>query len=417
MRIEDIDRDSLIDTSEKELYSLRLRFIQLWSKSFKGNKKQRAGSLHRQDFLDRYIALAREMRSREMTMNTSDIDGAAFKKSMFAKKIGLDISGVGDKVIIPDFVSIAGSFVVDKSKALDMDVVIRTKDRDESTELLLKRAIGKLTDLPLRFIYSAFGPHSSYIPLFDLVIRKKGDTEIHVVKSDHFGDLDTPDVWDEQFTTELAVLVKELHSRMIDKGSSTSGNYGHEGRPGEVGGSQSGGGGGGSKTPPNKLSSSDKGSIESWLDPDISSRISHVDTGDLTDKESIALRDDFYRAIDKLPSEQLTAYRGTRIKDEDMADLEVGDVIVVKHVSSYADDEGYATEYTSPGGTGEPIPKGMYPMVITADLKSAKGIGDFYDIPGITPTSEVVISKGTKLKVTSTELTSTGTFKVSVKEI
>ena len=80
----------------------------------------------------------------------------------------------GSFVHIPDFVSIVGSTVQRKDKEPnDIDIVIRA----ESKNVIFERKI--LAQFPeelrnkVHFIYYPAGPNSSYVPIFDLVLRPK----------------------------------------------------------------------------------------------------------------------------------------------------------------------------------------------------------------------------------------------------
>jgi hypothetical protein len=207
MRIEDITPDKLAEVENKELHSLRLRFIQLWNKNFKDSDKDAVGTLERDDFLNKYTHLTQELKSRKLSYNAQDIDVAAFGKSMVKYQLGVDTANLEPLTIVPGFVSVSGSFVKNQKEAKDFDVVIRQDEQDTSMQLLLSRALEKVTKLDRHYIYHAKGPHSSYIPMYDLVLRPCPRSEIVVVK-----------------------------------GGEGSGNFGHTGRPGEVEGSTSEGG-------------------------------------------------------------------------------------------------------------------------------------------------------------------------------
>ena len=212
MRIENITRARLEDASERELYSLRLRFIQLWNRNFKDNDKAIVGTLNREEFLNKYGILVEEMKKREYTISTKDIDRALFVKDMQQRKFGFDVTKLQDLTLIPDFISIAGSFVKSPGKANDFDLVIRqpSNQRDEGLELLLKRSVKGGTELPLHFIYSPYGPHGSYIPMYDLVLRRKDKTTVNMVKSaSYYTNLDS---WNDIFVADFVALVKELKS-------------------------------------------------------------------------------------------------------------------------------------------------------------------------------------------------------------
>jgi len=177
MRIEEITASKLKEAPDRELYSLRLRFVQLYNKNFKGNRNTRVGTLTRSDFLKKYKLLMNEMKNRGLsTSKVTDIDVEVFRKAMFG---GLDVSTLGDIVIVENYLSIAGSFVKSPTEANDIDIIVRdsSSNRDEGLELKVGRLIEKETEKLPHFVYSPRGPHSSYIPLFDLVLRSKEETK------------------------------------------------------------------------------------------------------------------------------------------------------------------------------------------------------------------------------------------------
>jgi len=117
------------------------------------------------------------------------------------------------------YIAVGGRFVKNPTLANDVDIIVRdtTSNRDEGLELKLGRLIAKETGKNPHFIYSLRGPHSSYIPVFDLVLRAKDKTkrievkEGKVKKSRYYEQLDR---WDETLLRDNFAVIKEL-----DKGS------------------------------------------------------------------------------------------------------------------------------------------------------------------------------------------------------
>jgi len=217
MRIEEVTKEKLADSPDRELRVLRLRFVQLWTKYFKGNAKTVVGSLNRSDFLSRYRLLMNEYHQRKLEYSTQDIDRAAFQKAMEIAKLGIDATSLGDIVVVPDYVSLGGSAVRDLEKANDLDIIVREKEdnRDPGLELKLARTLDAqeaLSKKDKEFVYSARGPHSTHIPLFDLVLRAKRETqtievEENYAKSDYYDGLDT---WTPDFEADYRELTKHL---------------------------------------------------------------------------------------------------------------------------------------------------------------------------------------------------------------
>ncbi len=160
MRIEEITTESIRGVSDAELRNLRFRFIQLWAKMTDPEK--------RREYLERYKTLIDEFDRRELTRGRYPIDEAL---ENYRRSKGLS-AGFSDIVIVPEFVSIVGSFVETPAEAHDVDLLIRQPERDESLERKLMKVV-ESTGLAPHFIYEASGPHSSYIPLFDLVLRSR----------------------------------------------------------------------------------------------------------------------------------------------------------------------------------------------------------------------------------------------------
>jgi len=224
MRIEDITRESLAKAPNRELLALRLRQIQLWNKNFKDNDKVVVGSLNRSDFLAKYRLLLREYNKRKLEHSTEDIDRAAFKRSMEIAKIGFDISMLDTMVVVPDYVSLVGSGVSNLNDANDVDILLREDERNRDTglELKLVRTLDKQDTLAKKgkeFIYSTKGPHATYLPLYDLVLRPKSELNKVVVEEDYKKSLqeyyDGLDEWSDDFEVEYRELTKYLQGDTV----------------------------------------------------------------------------------------------------------------------------------------------------------------------------------------------------------
>ncbi|NVM21424.1 MAG: DNA adenine methylase [Desulfobacterales bacterium] len=187
MRIEDINEKSLKTVSEKELYSLRGRFIDIYDRYFHGSSLQKAMGLDRNDILNSYLALKLEMRSRGLKFSReTNIDREIFDRIFKSSMWGIDVPSLGDIVVVPDYLSIGGGYVVSPKDAEDVDVIVRESEdhRDESLELKIGRLLKNQTKKDTHFVYAPQGPHSDYLPLFDLVLRAKEGTKRVEVKED-----------------------------------------------------------------------------------------------------------------------------------------------------------------------------------------------------------------------------------------
>ncbi len=174
MKIENFTKSVLEEVSDKDLFAFRLRFIQMWSKEFRVNKRNaQVAGLRRCEFLDRYKILLDEIKSRKLVIKRkSSIDWALFRKTM----IGMEVSSMGEVVMIPDYVTVSGDFVKNPCKATLLDVVIRDSHLRGDIERKVKKMFNQQVALPLEFLYQPAGPHSSFIPVFDLVLRAKTKT-------------------------------------------------------------------------------------------------------------------------------------------------------------------------------------------------------------------------------------------------
>ena len=170
LRIEEITKLNLRKAPDIELYSLDLRFSQLWEKYFEKPKPKL--EVKRGDFLGKYQLLVREMHKRKINHVETGIDDIVFKK----EELGIDTPSLGSIVLDPEFISI----VRDSKKSLrdqpDINILIRD-EQDPKLELALTKLFGKQINKKLNFIYD-MTEWDSYIPLFEKVLRPKEKIEI-----------------------------------------------------------------------------------------------------------------------------------------------------------------------------------------------------------------------------------------------
>jgi len=141
--------------------------------------------LSKSELLSKYEILTAEMKKRELKLGENTpldvaLGVALFKRAM----LGIDVTRLSDVVVVPDYITIGGGFVKSPRDVKDLDLVMRQDegDRDEGTELKISRLVKKQTGKECRFVYSKSGPHSNYIPAFDLVLRAKDTTRRVKVK-------------------------------------------------------------------------------------------------------------------------------------------------------------------------------------------------------------------------------------------
>jgi SAM-dependent methyltransferase len=99
----------------------------------------------------------------------------------------------GDLVVVKDFVCVVGSSVqADATKPPnDMDVLFRAR-RDAEDNFLIqaeniwlqaRKALDPDKEETLHFIDNPQGPHADYMPVYDLVLRRRKDAEVQLVKA------------------------------------------------------------------------------------------------------------------------------------------------------------------------------------------------------------------------------------------
>jgi|GEM_PF-617495 len=181
MRIEEADKTKLSKAYDKELLILKLRFTQLFDKNFKDNDNTIVGSLNRNSFMKKYKLLLDEMNSRKLEHSTSAIDKAAFSKAMTASKYGIDVSDCDDIVLVENFAYVTSAIKTEKDGRL---ATIINVAKSELIDIIKKRD----------------EPSEAYIPLYDLVLKAKSNTEIIEVSkpypNEHAARLQEPDKFD-----------------------------------------------------------------------------------------------------------------------------------------------------------------------------------------------------------------------------
>ena len=180
MKIEDMTSDNIKELPDIELRNLKIRFSNIYDRHFVDPEMMKAVDLTREMFYDKYIILRIEMKRRKVTC----IEGVALDKQIdpriFQKSVwGIDIPSLGSMMIVRSYVALSGAFIKSPLGVKNVEVVIRNleKNRDERLEnkltMIIKQHMGKVP----KFTYSPPGPDSSYIPLFDLVLRPREDAK------------------------------------------------------------------------------------------------------------------------------------------------------------------------------------------------------------------------------------------------
>jgi hypothetical protein len=171
MKIEDITKTSIKKIDGKELFSLRLRFLQIWDKHFKEVKKFM--DIDRGTMLNKYQILIKEMGERKLVHDTKEIDKALLTKSLY----GIDIPGLKEEVLIKDYVSIFGDYL--KNPKTSKEVSVAVIDKPDIVEQMEKK-IGDIIKIQLKkkckIVWKAEGAGENYMPVFDVILRPKETT-------------------------------------------------------------------------------------------------------------------------------------------------------------------------------------------------------------------------------------------------
>jgi hypothetical protein len=175
MRIEDLTQDNLKSLSDKELFNLRLRAVQVFEKCFSGNALDRVGTLSRGFFLSQYEVLQKEIRGRGLRPAWADLDSYFLRYRMME---GLDPAQMGDVLIKSGSVVIGGQFAHNPRDAEVCDVFVSpmitvTPAVESFINVNLTKQLGK----PVVFHYGFESYGDAYIPIFDLKLCPRAIVE------------------------------------------------------------------------------------------------------------------------------------------------------------------------------------------------------------------------------------------------
>lgn len=180
MKIEHMTFDNIKELPDVELRNMKLRFNNMYDRHFVDPEIKMAVELSREMFFDKYIILRMAMKNRNIT----HLEGVALDKAIdpriFQKSVwGIDIPSLGSMMIVRSYVALSGAFIKSPLDVKNVEVVIRNleenKDKrlEDSLTMIIKTHMGKVP----RFTYSPAGPDSSYIPVFDLMLRPRDETK------------------------------------------------------------------------------------------------------------------------------------------------------------------------------------------------------------------------------------------------
>ncbi len=184
MKIEEITAANIKEFPDVELRNLKLRFNNIYDRHFVDPEMEIAvlkggPDLNREMFFDKYLILRMEMKLRKVTCMEGvaldkEIDPRVFQKSVW----GIDIPSLGKMMIVRSYVALSGAFIKSPLGVKTVEVVIRNleENKDERLEkkltAIIKTQMGKIA----KFTYSPPGPDSSYIPVFDLILKPREET-------------------------------------------------------------------------------------------------------------------------------------------------------------------------------------------------------------------------------------------------
>ena len=192
-------------------------------------------------------------------------------------------------------------------------------------------------------------------------------------------------------------------AKFVIKGGSGSGNFGHSGREGMVGGSGEGGGW------LNSISTEEMGALGGWKES--SSEIRALQKLGLESKEL----DQFNTCLNKAPTYEGELYRGIEVESKvELEKFAVGSEITLEAHSSATKSRDISDSFALRGGS--------FPTVFRIQSKTSKDISDFTDDnPLFKAEKECVLMKGTKYSVTNVSKTNLGAgdyfFTIDMDEI
>lgn len=173
MKIESITPASIRKVDNRELYSLRLRFLQIWDKHYGGEIKK-LNIPEREVILKKYHILNEEMGTRKLSHDTKEIDKVIFRKSLY----GVDVPCMKEEVLIEDVIYVSGDYI--KSPKSTKTLSLAIKKGEDITERIVKfigeemrKQVGKTVNTEI----VTDNVDSDYIPLYDMVIRPKKITK------------------------------------------------------------------------------------------------------------------------------------------------------------------------------------------------------------------------------------------------
>ena len=184
--IEHITEEKLKDLEDWDLRDLRHRFINLFNNYFHDSTVMKASGIPRRTFMEKYILLREEMNNRGIKFfRTMPLETEIEKRIFKSFAWDLDVYALKDLLMVPNYISIGGDYIISPKSVEKVDVIIRHSEehRNDKFEAVISQIIKEQTRKETNFIYNINGPDSSYVPLFDLMLKSHEEIKkIKIVK-------------------------------------------------------------------------------------------------------------------------------------------------------------------------------------------------------------------------------------------
>lgn len=143
-----------------------------------------------EDIVNAAVWTISELKRRGIEVN-EDNELAQTAAQLSGKSAGA-MAGLGrlprELMVVQDFISVVGSTAKGSKDATDIDVLVRSPKRGEidvdpqNIWLPIRNTLDPDKRDRLHWIYNAQGPHGDHVPLYDLVLRRKDDPAVEIVK-------------------------------------------------------------------------------------------------------------------------------------------------------------------------------------------------------------------------------------------
>lgn len=146
------------------------------------------------DIMPACMAVLDELDRREVAAEDGPYLAAVSAARELRNDSGLDVRFKElpqDLVVVQDFVSVVGSTVRGNDAPRDLDVVVRSQwdagdisIKAQNVWVPIRNILDPDKEGRLNWIGNAQGPHGDFMPLYDLVLRRRAEPQVKVVKED-----------------------------------------------------------------------------------------------------------------------------------------------------------------------------------------------------------------------------------------